>query len=408
MSFMNGKKRVRAAAAGVTLLSLLAALGSTGIAGASSKYPPIPKGPITLGISTPLSGLEASYGLFTKIGINAALAAFDAEHPTGIDGHQVKVQILNDGSDVTQAVSAANQIVANKDTAVISVSYNPAAVPQQLAVFTKAKMPVIADLGGTQYVNTKQYPYLFSPGASIQEEATAVANWMKRKDFTKVAMLGDGVAADAQEQSSIIGDMKKGAPKAKLVATKSITPGAVDDSAAITALQASGAQLLVVNVGEAYGPIWQAIQAANWSPTILVSAGAWYSGFTAMGSLTAKAYAYYYNCASSAAETFTPIQTSLMAGFAKATGDVETNYLTFMSTDSVPFELLNYAVTKYHSVSPAAIQAALQGIHNKQFLGIDYNYSATNHYGLTGQYGAAVCQMGPPYAGGTAKVPVKS
>ncbi|HEX3565366.1 MAG TPA: hypothetical protein VHU17_08335, partial [Acidimicrobiales bacterium] len=46
---------------------LLAVVGPTSVAGASSGFPPIPKGPITLGISAPTSGALASYGILTKI-----------------------------------------------------------------------------------------------------------------------------------------------------------------------------------------------------------------------------------------------------------------------------------------------------------------------------------------------------
>src|SRR6201999_1026281 len=102
----------------------------------------------------------------------------------------------------------------------------------------------------------------------------------------------------------------------------------------------TGAQLFVVNIGSGYGPGWQAMLAANWSPTILASAGAWYDGFSAMGALQPKAYAYYYNCANSTTQTFTAQQNTLMAAYAKATSNLSTNYLTYVSTDSVPLELL--------------------------------------------------------------------
>jgi ABC-type branched-subunit amino acid transport system substrate-binding protein len=402
------RKGLSVAIAVLVCASTLAVVGPTSVAAASSGYPPIPKGPITFGVSTPTSGAQASYGIFTKLGVTEALKAFDAEYPNGIDGHQVKVQILNDGSDVTQAVQVANQLVADKDAAVITVSYNPAADAQQLAVFTKAKMPVVANLSGLQYSDTKTYPYLFSPNSSIQQYVLASTQWMKKKGFTKVAMLNDGIATDVAVQNEMLKDMKTEAPQAKVVASTTITPGSVDDSAAITKLKAAKPDLLVVNAGVSYGPIWNAIQGANWSPTILTSAGAWYDGFSAMGPLQAKASAYYYNCANSTAQTFSASQQALMASYAAATSNAVTNYLTFIATDSIPLEMLHYAITKYHSIDPAAIKKAIEGIHNQTFLGFTYNFSSTNHYGLIGQYGAATCLMAPPYAGGVGKVPVKS
>ncbi|HEY2563429.1 MAG TPA: hypothetical protein VGI44_06930, partial [Acidimicrobiales bacterium] len=163
----------------------------------------------------------------------------------------------------------------------------------------------------------------------------------------------------------------------------------------------------VVYLGVGFGPVWQAMQSANWSPTILSSAGAWYDGFDAMGALAAKAYAPYVDCASSPSQTFTPEQQDLFAKYSAVTGAASTNYLTYIASDSVPVEIMAAAIEKYHSTDPTAIKKAIEGMGRKTFIGIDYHYSPTNHFGLTGQYGPAVCAMGPPYAGGVGKVPIK-
>jgi ABC-type branched-subunit amino acid transport system substrate-binding protein len=354
----------------------------------------------------------ASYGIEAKIQTGVALQQFNLMHPNGIDGHPVKLEILNDASDVTHAVQVANQMVSDKDAAVITASYNPAAAGQQLAVWTKAKMPVLANLELTNSFTpaqlAKQYPYLFSPNPSLQQTGVAAINWIKQKGFKNVGILNDGIPYDTVFANQIGAGVKNGVKNAK-VTTVTITPNSVDNSAAITKLKGAGVQLLVVTAGEGYGPIWQAVQSANWSPTILAAAGAWYSGFDSMGSLTAKASAYYYNCADTATQTFTPVQNQLMTAYSQGTNyPAFVNYLTSMATDSIPLEIMNYAITKYHSTDPAAIKKAIEGITSKQFLGLSYKFSPTNHFGLVGSFGPAVCQMGPPYAGGLGRVPVKS
>ena len=406
------RKQLSVAVAVVVFAGMLAVAGPTAVAGASSGYPPIPSGPITLGVSAPTSGALASYGILTKIQTGIALEQFDMMHPNGIDGHQVKLDIENDASDVTNAVQVANQMVANKDAAVITASYNPAAAGQQLAVWTKAKMPVVANLELTNTLTpaqlAQQYPYLFSPNPSLEQTGVAAINWIKQKGFKNVGILNDGIPYDTVFANQIEAGVKKEIKGAK-VTTVNITPDSVDNSAAITKLKGAGTQLLVVTAGEGYGPIWQAVLSANWSPTILASAGAWYNGFDSMGTLTSKASAYYYNCADTATQTFTPVQNQLMAAYAKGTDyPAFVNYLTSLATDSIPLELLNYAITKYHSTSPAAIKKALEGITSKEFLGLSYKFSPTNHFGLVGSFGPAVCAMGPPYAGGVGRVPVKS
>jgi ABC-type branched-subunit amino acid transport system substrate-binding protein len=377
-------------------------------AGASSGYPPIPQGPITFEVSADLSGAAAAYGQTTKEAFeNVTLQAFNASHPNGIDGHKVIIKIQNDASDVTGAVQAANQMVADKAAGVVTVSQSPAAQSQQLAVLTKAKMPVVSTLTGSQYADTSKYPYAFSPGGSVQQEGAVAAKWMATTNVKRVAVLTDGLPQDTDAVNQIEAGMKQYAPKAKVVQSVTIPSGSVDDSAAITKAKAANPDLLLVYLGVGFGPVWQAMQSANWSPTILSSAGAWYDGFDAMGSLTAKAYAPYVDCADTPTQTFTAEQQDLFAKYSAVTGATSTNYLTYIASDSVPVEIMAAAIEKYHSTDPSAIKKAIEDMRDQSFIGIQYSFSPNNHFGLTGQYGPAVCAMGPPYAGGVGKVPIK-
>jgi ABC-type branched-subunit amino acid transport system substrate-binding protein len=376
-------------------------------AGASSGYPPIPKGPITFEVSADLSGVAAAYGATTKAAFdNVTLQAFNATHPNGVDGHRIVLKLQNDASDVTGSVQAANQMVADKAAGVVTVSQSPEAQSQQLAVLTKAKVPVVSTLTGSQYADTQKYPYAFSPGGSVQQEGAVSAKWMATRGIKRVAVLTDGLPQDTDGVNQILAAMKKDAPKAKVVQSVTIPSGSVDDAAAITKAKAANPDLLIVYLGVGYGPVWQAMQAANWSPTILSSAGAWYDGFDAMGALVSKAYAPYVDCASSPSQTFTAEQQDLFAKYSSVTGGTSVNYLTYIASDSVPVEIMAAAIEKYHSTDPNAIKKAIEGMH-QSFIGIQYSFSPTNHFGLTGQYGPAVCAMGPPYAGGVGKVPIK-
>ena len=124
---------------------------------AATKYPPIPAGPIKFGISTPLTGAQAAFGQTTSQSFNnVTLKAFNALHPDGIDGHPVQYEVLDDASDVTKAVSVANQFVSDKLAGVITATYNPAGHVQQLAIWNKAKLPIIANVLGTQFADTTQ------------------------------------------------------------------------------------------------------------------------------------------------------------------------------------------------------------------------------------------------------------
>jgi ABC-type branched-subunit amino acid transport system substrate-binding protein len=382
--------------------------GTTAGSAAATSFPPIPPGPIKFGISTPLTGAQAAFGQTTAESFNnVTLKAFNQLHPDGIDGHPVQYSVLDDASDVTKAVNVANQFVAEKLAGVITVSYNPAAYVQQLAVLNKGKIPVIANLEDPQFTDTKAWPYAFGVNVSQQEEGVAAAQYIGRKGYTRIATITDGIPSAVGQLNLILASMKTDAPNAQVVKAVTVAPGATDDSTAVAQLKGSNPDLLINLLSYGYAPLWQAIQTAGWSPNIMSTAGAWYDGFTGMGPLANKAVSFYNACADSASQTWPPDVAGLMTGYNKGTAGLSINYLTYVISDSIPLELFKYAIEKYHSLDPNAIKQALEGV-NQQFFGAQFTITPTQHFGLTGQYGAAVCNMGPPYAGGDGKVPVKS
>ena len=385
----------------------MAVSGSTG-AGAS--YPPIPPGPIVVGATTPLSGATASFGESTEESFNGVtMKAFNAEFPNGIDGHPVKLVFLDDQGTVTGGVQTAEQLVSDKVAAVITLSYDPEATAQQAVIINKNHIPIIAGLAGNQYANAKQWPYYFGIEASLRHEGAATVKWIDNSGFKRVAVLDDGL----QETNDVLADLRSSLKsehsKAKIVTVQTIQPASVEVAPQITAIKASNPDVVYIDAGEAYGPIWQTMITEGMTSTpILASAGAWYDAFSAMGPLAANAYAVYDNCAASTSETWPANVETLMDQYNAATFGYSTNYLTYVGTDTVPLLLLKYAVEKEHSVSPAAISAGLLSIHNKVFDGVDINYTPTDHSGLAGQNAGAVCKMAPPYAGGLGKVPIQS
>jgi ABC-type branched-subunit amino acid transport system substrate-binding protein len=380
---------------------------TTAAAGATSQYPPIPAGPIVFGVSAPLTGPSAAAGIATQNQfLRASVPAFQQESPTGIDGHPVKLDFQDDGSDPTKGVAAINQMLGDHVVAVITVSYSPEVAGQEYALLNKNKIPTLGVLSGSQFADTKAWPYNFGLAPSVQQEGQAAAQYIAKKGYTKVATLTDGLVQDVDALNQITNAMKTDAPQAKVVTAVTVTPGTVDMSTAVAQLKSNNPDLLLVYLGYGFGPLWQAIRSANWSPKIMATAGAWYDGFDAMGPLATTAVAPFYTCADSADQTFPPDLTSLFSLYAAQQKQV--NYLISIDLDSNPFNMLKYAIEKYHSVDPNAIKTAIEGIHGAQFHYIPYDFSPTNHYGVSGQYGAAVCNMAPPYAGGPGRLPTKA
>ena len=386
-----------------------ASAGTSGGTTASSRnYKPIRAGPIVLGVSVPLSGPTAAFGIGTKLGFQVALRSFDAAHPDGIDGHRVEIKILDDGGDVTKAVRVAEDLSADHVAAVVTVTYNPAAADQQLAVFNKNRIPVIATLPGPQYADTSAWPYDFGIGAQQQQQGLVAARYIAAKGYTRVATLTDGIPTDVSAVQQITESMKRLAPHARVVKALTVPPGSVDLSVAVAQLRSANPQLLIAILGFAHGPLWSAMRSARFAPQLMVDPGAWYDGFSAMGPLAKGAVTPYLDCADSAAQMLPPATTALMTMYEAVTGDAGVDYLTYVANDTVPLELARYAIGKYHSTDPDAMKAALESMPRMNFYGLTYRFSATNHVGATAIYGPAVCNMGAPYAGGRAKVPVKA
>jgi branched-chain amino acid transport system substrate-binding protein len=373
-----------------------------------SKYPPIPDGPIKVGVSAPLTGANAAFGgAVQKAFQEVTLKKFNELHPDGIDGHKVEIDVLDDGSDVTKAVNVANQFVSDKVAAMVTLSYNPAATPQQIAVFNKAKVPMIAVRGDKDLTDTSKWPYFFGVSPSNPQEEAAAAKWIaSHPEIKTIGVLTDGTPTNTELLEGLIAELKTAAPSVKVEPKVSVSPGAVDVSTAIAQLKTANPDLLYVNLGYAYGPVWQAITAANWSPKILTSAGAWYDGFDAMGALGTNAVTAYYTCAKPGHAPFTPELKGMMDAYSTVFGTTSINYLTYVSSDNSPLELLKTAVEKNHSIDPDAIKNGLETMGKQTYFGaLTYEYSADNHFGITGEYGAAVCKMAE-FSDGPYRIPV--
>lgn len=402
-------KRLVALATFVVGTALVAACGSDAkesddtkapAGGSTAKFPAIPEGPIKFGVSVPLSGPTAAFGTTTKKAFEEVTTKqFNTAYPNGIGGRKIEVVVYDDGGDVTKAVNVANQMVQDKIAAAVTLSYNPAASPQQLAVLNKAKIPVLASLGETDYTDVAKYPYFFGVSASLPMNAKVEAAWVaKHPEFKKLAVMIDGLPTQQQSQTLFETELKKVAPSVTIAKTASITPGATDVSTAVATLRAENPDLLIVRASFAFGPIWNGLKAANWSPKMLTSAGAWYDGFDVMQSTgnAANAVAAYVDCLKDANVKLDPQVTALMDGYAPVFGTTSINYLTFVKTDNGPLELLKKAIEKNNSIDGDAIKNALETMGPiKLWNTVDYNFSPTNHFGVAGDFGSAVCAMWP-------------
>jgi ABC-type branched-subunit amino acid transport system substrate-binding protein len=374
--------------------------GTTSAAGAASatKFPPIPAGPIKVGLSISLSGPLAQYGEQSqKAWSQVTLKYFNQLHPDGIDGHPLQLDLQNDAGDATLSVNVVNQMVSNKDAAVMKVSDITGYAALQMSLLSKAKMPVISFQGDDSFADVSKYPYAFGTLASTAELGGAAAKWIgDHPEYKKLAVLTDNIPAQQETLNDILNPLKTSAPGDSVIKTVSITPGAVDVSTALAQLRAANPDLVLIAVSQGFGPLWDGFKAAGWSPPI-VTTGSFYDGYSSMGSLLSHAWSPSTDCVQPTHAPYSQTVTTIMDAYVAAVGNISPNMLIYDHADSVPLELVKYAIEKYHSTDPNAIKQALEGVHNQSFLDpiFTYDYSPTNHYGITGDLSAHMCAMAP-------------
>ena len=377
---------------GCASLSLvLVPLSVGGSAGAS--YPPIPAGNINIGLSESLSGNYAPDGLTDEHNIENAYKIFAKDFGASVDGHKIVLNVIDDAGDITTAANVARQFVSDDVAAVLNASANPSAAQEQVPVWEKAHVPML--LNNTpqdQFTDAKAYPYLFNVLSSNDETASSMAQWIARKHLTRIGVMTDGTAASNQVISDMVKHLKTAEPKAKIVHEVSVTPGAVDVSTQLTQLRADNPDLLYIGISYGFGSVWQDLQTAGWSPTILTNEGAFFDGYTALGPLSGTTYS---TCADGI-ENGEVLPSDVVASInsdIQADGNLA-DQLIFVQVNMDSLLIIKAAIEKYHSTAPAAIKAALESFHDNSFYWKQwvYRFSASNHFGFTGE---RVCNMAP-------------
>lgn len=128
----------------------------------------------------------------------------------GINGHPLKLIILDNGSDEAKSLMAMKKLVEEeKVVAIIGPSQTGTTLSGASAV-AAAKIPLVSCAAGTKIVNPVQ-PYIFKTAQSDVHAAAKVIDYLKSKSITKVAVIsvsnpfGDSGLAQLVEQTPAAG-----------------------------------------------------------------------------------------------------------------------------------------------------------------------------------------------------------
>lgn len=239
--------------------------GSAGKSGTTSD-----KGPITFGMSAPLTGPLALYGAMTEAGVKTAIAEINSSG--GINGRQVKFKGIDDAADPTKAVAAARELAGSVD-----VMFGPVTSQQVLAVlpiYTKANV-LSMSLAGTSEFNATSAPYGFTviPQAGMlgKEMADYALNELH---VTRGATINDVADQGKSAASEISKAMSAGG--GKVIASQEYQPGATDMTPSLLALRKANPQVLFAYASSAAdaGTILQGLKQIGWDVPVIGSQSA--------------------------------------------------------------------------------------------------------------------------------------
>ncbi|HXW81466.1 MAG TPA: ABC transporter substrate-binding protein [Acidimicrobiales bacterium] len=382
-------------------IGLVAGCGSTaGIAAnkvaSGGKFPAIPPGPIVVGASADLSGPGAASGESEKALVELGLQLFKAQHPHGIDGHQLEIKLEDDAGSASQAVEVAQSFVSQHVAAIFYASDIPELAAAQFAFWRKADIPNFIDGGDNLYTNVQEWPYVFGVDGSNYQYSTAGASFLAARGVKTLGVVSDGTPADNEVVADLQAALEAAGNKTKIVKQVTIPETAVDASSAIVELKAAHPDAVFVAVETSWGPVWNAFNAQNYAPLIVADGGGLYIAHSSLGVLGANAYTTNFGCIPAGTTPPSYVTSAIKEYFADIGTDLQPGALASVQNVVSKIELFYYAVTKYDSVAPQAIKKALETMPaTKVWWELEFHFSPTNHFGLTGPLGAQVCKMDP-------------
>lgn len=225
---------------------------------------------ILLGATMPLTGSGAAGGLGVKQGQEAFYAKLNKAG--GIQGRKIKIKILDDAYDPSQAQKQMRQLVERDHILAVSGGEGTPNFLGVVPYLKRQKVPAIAPYAPSDVLGTMKNPDVFMATVDYIKEFELLTSYaLRQSPATKLALVG--VAGN-------VGDNAK-AGMEKAIKGKGInlvylpeTPGTVDFTPFASQLKQSGAEwvfLILTNADT--GGLLQAMSRINYTPKTAAWAG---------------------------------------------------------------------------------------------------------------------------------------
>jgi len=209
-----------------------------GAFGASTAAPPAASGPIRLAAVGSLSGPNATGGVEVARGQDLAVTYLNAHG--GVNGRQIELTHFDDQSSATTAIGLVDEIQANSSIIGCACTENSADGPAA-AEIEKDQVPSVTVFADPN-INTNPGQWVFREGAALASYPLSMVPFIENTlKLTKVGLLSEPNDYGAAYLSTF-----QNASGLTLVDDEVVQPNPVDDSAAISRIARSGAQIMVL------------------------------------------------------------------------------------------------------------------------------------------------------------------
>lgn len=228
---------------------------------------------IKIGVSGPFSGGSSPMGESMRNGIRLAIEEINI---VGINGRKIELIERDDQANNDVGAKIAAEFTQQKVVAAIGI-VNTGVAMASIDAYQKAKIPLIVAVSTGAAVTKKYGPpnapanYIFRVSPSLDLEAKFLAADIKKKGFSKVAILADATAYGEsgltafREQSKLAG--------LELTAEERFNIGDTNMSAQVSRAKASNASALVLwGIGPEMAVIAKNKDALGWKAPLL---GSW-------------------------------------------------------------------------------------------------------------------------------------
>lgn len=199
--------KLKTAAVALTLVTIVAACGSTGTKSTSSNGKQF-TGSVTIGVPTVLTGPFAGFGQGADQGIKDAVAQLNANG--GLLGKKVNPVFEDDGAKVPAALTNSRGMVVQDHAVALFGGSTSSTAAAEAGVAGQYKVPLMLWGGNDISLTTKDFnQYLFQLEPSTYMEPLAFAQYMSKLSLTKYYFISPNYSFGHDDVNSFTAAMKK-------------------------------------------------------------------------------------------------------------------------------------------------------------------------------------------------------